>query len=72
MATLTSQLKIQFEENEKLEAQIKRIWRGWVMSVDNPMTSYCLGDIVSLSQGLPINVKTKHLLVDEGLPLYYE
>lgn len=39
------------------------------MSVDNPMTSYCLGDIVSLSQGLPINVKTKHLLVDEGLPL---
>ncbi|AKB70752.1 Type I restriction-modification system, specificity subunit S [Methanosarcina mazei C16] len=39
------------------------------MSVDNPMTSYCLGDIVSLSQGLPINVKTKHLLVDKGLPL---
>jgi type I restriction enzyme S subunit len=39
------------------------------MPVDISMTSYCLGDIVSLSQGLAINVKTKHLLVDDGLPL---
>ncbi|MHB8101056.1 MAG: restriction endonuclease subunit S [Methanosarcina sp.] len=39
------------------------------MSVDIPMTSYCLGDVVNLSQGLAINVKTKYLLVNEGLPL---
>lgn len=30
---------------------------------------YCLGDLVEVSQGLAINSKSKHLLVNEGLPL---
>ncbi|MGR5133828.1 restriction endonuclease subunit S [Vibrio alfacsensis] len=32
-------------------------------------TSYVLGDLVELSQGLAINVKTKHVLSENGLPL---
>ncbi|WJT09540.1 restriction endonuclease subunit S [Vibrio harveyi] len=32
-------------------------------------TSYVLGDLVELSQGLAINVKTKHVLSESGLPL---
>lgn len=33
------------------------------------VVKYTLGDLVELSQGLAINAKTKHLLVDKGLPL---
>ena len=39
------------------------------MAAEISLQSYTLGDLVELSQGLAINVKTKYMLAEKGLPL---